>query len=188
MLCESIDSSTLINCVACEPQRVFPWHYLEAATSATLLLLVSSLPIATLEVGSCTRSISMWRAISFLIDIASVGIDPFAVIVLAGLLVMLLALGIGSMADTVFSSITFANQGRRIAASWGMLGFGIGMMALSQLAGLQLVGGVLELESLRLGSAVWVSIAGGLACGVIDLVRCAVTKRIPTTTFVFSSR
>ena len=171
MLCISGESSTLSYPVVYEERRVIPWHYLESTIAVVLIMAVLNLPFVTMAAGPAMKDITIWHAISFLLDASAVGAVECAILPAALAFFGLLAVGIGSMADTAFSSLGCVQRGRIIFASWGMVVFGAGMMVLVEQLMCLLPGCVAGAGAIGVGPAVWASIVGGLACGLIDIIR-----------------
>ena len=166
---EQISNSEAV--VALEPERSFPWPYVEAALAVILAVAVFTLPIATLTASGFQRSVTVWQAANFMMDMASINQGSFGIVVLTVLFAALLGLGVASVADTAFCSVEQVTRGKKICASWGMVAFGLGMMALCELSGHYVDGGTLGFESLQVGLSVWVSLVGGMVCGLIDVIR-----------------
>lgn len=171
MLCVSGESTTLNYPVVFEERRSLPWHYLESTIAVVLIMAVWNLPLVTMAMGPAVRSITIWRAMGFMLDMGTIRAGEGVTLPLVAAFFGLLCLGVGSMADTVFSSLGTVRRGKTIATSWGMVVFGFGMMALVNQLACILPGCVEGMGTLGVGPALWASIVGGFACGLTDLIR-----------------
>ncbi len=183
MLCISGETNTLKGAVLYEPQQIaatelaagqqlaFPWRGLEFGIAVALILVVSILPVATVGTVEFTKSVTIWSALGFLMDMISIGSGSHTALIITAALFTLLGVGFGTMADTAVSCVDETKRGKRIGASWGMVAFGIGVVALGQLAGQQVSYCGFDFTVLHVGPAVWASVIGGLACAVIDFIR-----------------
>ncbi len=183
MLCISGETNTLKGAMLYEPQQIvtselsaeqqptFPWHCIEFGIAVALILAVSILPVVTVGTVEFTKSVTIWSALGFLMDMIAIGSGSHVVLIITAALFALLGVGFGTMADTAVCCVDETKRGKRIGASWGMLAFGIGAMALGQLVGHQVSYSDFGFAVLHVGPAVWASITGGLACTAIDFIR-----------------
>ena len=158
---------------ATQTRETSPWRTIESTVAVVLIASILALPMFTVQSDGFTRSVTIWGALNFLMDMVCAGIGSHGTIVLAAALFLLLAIGIGSMLDTLILCTDAHHTGRAVVSSWGMVVFGIGMVTLCQMAENQILDGMLGLGTLYLEPAVWFAVIGGAACGLIDIIRCA---------------
>ena len=159
------------------PQATSPLRFVEVVIAVVLLALAFLLPVFT--VGATWTENCEVRVIEVVSSLFEANGDSQAMICgasIGGLLV----LGVGATIATIVSCFTGRKAGH-LPWSWGMAAYGLGLIVVA-VAGVtpltsrlgEMLGQLTEAavrETVSVGAGSLAVIAGGVMCGVVDLVR-----------------